>query len=134
MSENQNIESWGRGTLKMIQECVEHKILPPEFNVEMSGIMVSIYSDPRSFLAKKGYDDTLSDIVIDTLAHGQTNNTRIQELCEVSKATATRYLDQLEGDVLLRIGETGRGTYYVIKGLNKGSNKVVAKGGGSANS
>ena len=119
-----DIESWGRGTIKMINECVEHEILPPDFNVEMSGFMVSMFSNPKSLLSGKGYDNTLIDIVIDTLEQGQTSNTRVRKICEVSKATATRYLDQLEGNILSRIGETGRGTYYIIKGLTKGSNKV----------
>ena len=108
----------------MINECVEHEILPPDFNVEMSGFMVSMFSNPKSLLSRKGYDNTLIDIVIDTLEQGQTSNTRVRKICEVSKATATRYLDQLEGIILSRIGETGRGTHYIIKGLTKGSNKV----------
>ena len=93
------------------------------FDVEMSGFIVSMFSNPKSLLSRKGYNNTLIDIVIDTLEQGQTSNTRVRKICEVSKATATatRYLDQLEGNNLSRIGETGRGAYYIIKGFTKGS-------------
>jgi hypothetical protein len=35
--------------------------------------------------------------------------------------TASRYLTELEGNYLDKIGETGRGTVYVFKGLPIGS-------------
>jgi len=110
-----DIESWGRGTIKMIKECVEGKILPPEFNTEMSGLMVSFFSNTKRYLEGKELKAELIDIVLDTLSNRRINNTRVQEICKVSKATATRYLTELDGEFLERVGKTGEGTYYIIK-------------------
>ncbi len=111
-----DIESWGRGTIKMIKESVEGKILPPEFNTEMSGMMVSFFSNAEEYLKGKELKEALISIVLDTLNNGSINNTRVQELCKVSKATATRYLSDLDGEYIERVGKTGEGTYYKLKG------------------
>ncbi|WP_339694479.1 RNA-binding domain-containing protein [uncultured Roseivirga sp.] len=110
------IESWGRGTIKMIKESVAGKILPPEFNTEMSGMMVSFFSDAEEFLKRKELKKELIKVVLDTLEKGNTNNSRVRDICNVSKATATRYLTELDGEFLERVGKTGEGTYYIIKG------------------
>ena len=47
-----------------------------------------------------------------SLNHEATNN-EIEELLEVSDATATRYLDELEeGGLIKQIGKTGVSVYY----------------------
>ena len=38
-----------------------------------------------------------------------------------NKASATRYLKELEDNFIEKMGTTGVGTAYVLKGLNKGS-------------
>lgn len=48
-------------------------------------------------------------------------NTEVQKLSNVSKATATRYLSELEDEYLEKMGTTGVGTQYRLKGLTKGS-------------
>lgn len=63
-----------------------------------------------------GFNSAQIKVVIEGLAGKRVNNKLVQELCGVSKATASRYLEDLEGVYLERIGETGRGTYYKIKG------------------
>lgn len=111
-----DIESWGRGTIKMIKACVEHEILPPSFSSDESGFSVQLYSNTDTILKERGFEDALIAVVKDTLASKRTTNARVQEVCGVTKATATRYLNELEGIYLERVGETGRGTYYKIKG------------------
>lgn len=44
-----DIESWGRGTIKMIKESVDAKILPPGFDTEISGMMVSFFSNAKDY-------------------------------------------------------------------------------------
>ena len=104
-----DIESWGRGTIKIIKECVERKILPPECNTERSGLMVSFFSDAEEFLKRKELKKELIKVVLDTLEKGNTNNSRVRDICNVSKATATRYLTELDGEYLERVGKTGEG-------------------------
>lgn len=115
------IESWGRGTLKMIKECIDAGILPPSFNYDFSGFMVEFYSNAIKYLESKGLPNHLINILVDVIKIKETTNSIVQKLCGVSKATATRYLNELEGEYLDRKGDTGRGTYYTFKGLNKGS-------------
>ena len=55
------------------------------------------------------------------LKNGRITNTDVQEMAKVSKPTATRLLTSLS-DYLEVKGTTGKGTYYVVKGLTKGSN------------
>ena len=54
------------------------------------------------------------------LKNGRITNTDVQEMAKVSKPTATRLLTSLS-DYLEVKGTTGKGTYYVVKGLTKGS-------------
>jgi ATP-dependent DNA helicase RecG len=115
------IESWGRGTIKMINECLKGGILPPDLNTEYSGFMVTFYSDAERYLTIRGIPKPLMEIVLYALNGKEVSNSTVKDLCKVSKATATRYLQQLEGDLLEKVGETGKGTFYIIKGLTKGS-------------
>ncbi len=48
---------------------------------------------------------------------GKISNKKYQEICEVSKGTATKELRELieKFDILERKGNVGAGTYYVIK-------------------
>lgn len=114
------IEAWGRGTLKMIRDSIEKQTLPPIFNVEFSGFMVILYKNAASFLIKEGISVKLIKIVEYVLKNGQITNKDVQKLLDVSKATATRMLKELDDKWIVREGETGRGTKYVIKGLIKG--------------
>ncbi|WP_339700850.1 hypothetical protein [Algoriphagus aquimarinus] len=48
---------------------------------------------------------------------GVVTNAEVQKLGNVSKATATRYLSELEDEYLEKMGTTGVGTQYKLKGL-----------------
>jgi predicted HTH transcriptional regulator len=101
MKENQNIEwkeSWHNDHFKWI--C--------GFANAQGGVL---------FIGK---DD---DGSVKHLANGSVSNSEVQTICNVSKATATRYLGELEADWVDKIGSTGVGTVYVFKGLSKGSKK-----------
>ncbi|MBN2198204.1 winged helix-turn-helix transcriptional regulator [Candidatus Wolfebacteria bacterium] len=48
--------------------------------------------------------------------HERITNNNVEEILGVSDSTATRYLDQLEEEGLIRqVGERGRGVYYELK-------------------
>ena len=59
------------------------------------------------------------------LKNGRITNTDVQEMSKVSKPTATRLLTSLS-DYLELKGTTGKGTYYTVKGLTKGSQRAHA--------
>ena len=100
------IESWGRGTLKMITECRAHHLPAPRFHFDAA--------DFRS----QGLREEFIPLVLHVQTQGTINNTMVQRLMGVSKATATRYLAELEKTgYLQKVGSTGVGTEYLLKGL-----------------
>lgn len=115
------IESWGRGTIKIINACKEHKIAPPIFSNNPPDFQVELIRYSEGALKERGLKDGLIQIVFYVQANEIITNSEVQKLCEVSKATATRYLKKLEDNFIEKMGTTGVGTVYVLKGLNKDS-------------
>jgi ATP-dependent DNA helicase RecG len=115
------IESWGRGTIKMYNACKAHKIAPPVFANDPPDFQVELFKYTDSGLQKLGLKEELRKIVLHIQENGSINNSEIQALCDVSKSTATRYLGELEEKLIEKVGTTGVGTEYVLKGLIKGS-------------
>lgn len=129
LSRSGYIEAWGRGTIKMIQECKKIKLPAPSFNYHNSGFVVEFRKDiyTREILEDKKFSSEQIEILLFTKKQGSINNTNVQELCSVSKRTATRYLNELEAlGHLTKSGETGKGTSYLLKGPQRGQN--VLKG------
>ncbi len=117
------IESWGRGTIKMINACKAHKIAPPIFSNIPPDFQVELIKYTDYGLKELGLKEELRKIMLHIQENGSVSNSEVQTLCSVSKATATRYLGELETDWIDKIGSTGVGTVYVFKGLSKGSKK-----------
>jgi ATP-dependent DNA helicase RecG len=110
------IEHWGRGTLKIIEECKKFKLPPPEMAVIGGGISVTIYKDTTKYLYSLGLSDRQVKAVLYIQEHGSISNTTYQEQFKVSKGTATRDLAELteKFKVILKEGTTGVGTRYVL--------------------
>jgi len=115
------IESWGRGTIKIINACKAHKIAPPVFHHTPPDFQVELIRYTDKGLRDLGLKEEFRKIILFIQEHGGISNSDVQTLCGVSKATATRYLGELETDYVEKIGTTGVGTTYVLKGLTKGS-------------
>jgi ATP-dependent DNA helicase RecG len=126
------IEAWGRGTLNMSNECVKIGLPEPTFRYEMSGFLVEFRKDIyfEKVLEEKGFSPHFIKILLYTKEHESISNSQVQELCSVSKRTATRYLTELESKHLIKTGETGKGTIYILKGIERGQNgsKGATKG------
>lgn len=117
------IESWGRGTIKMISACKAHKIAPPIFSNIPPDFQVELIKYTDNGLKELGLKEELRKIILHIQENGSISNSEVQTVCNVSKATATRYLGELEAEWIDKIGSTGVGTVYVFKGLSKGSKK-----------
>ncbi|UJH90111.1 putative DNA binding domain-containing protein [Antarcticibacterium sp. 1MA-6-2] len=115
------IESWGRGTIKIINACKEHKIAPPIFSNDPPDFQVELFKYSDEGLKEMGVKKELRQIVLHIQANETITNSQVQNICNVSKATATRYLNDLENNFIEKVGTTGVGTVYVLKGLNVGS-------------
>jgi len=114
------IEAWGRGTIKIINECKKAGLPEPIIEYSSGGISVTILKnqfDEKS-LIEKGLS-TRQIKAIEYLKENRNITNKIyQEICEVSKATATRDLTELieKFKLLERSGEVGAGTSYKLIG------------------
>lgn len=114
------IESWGRGTIKIINACKAHKIAPPVFANTAPDFELTLIKYTREYLAAKELKKELITIILHVQEYQTISNSIVQEICNVSKRTATRYLTDLEGFYLVKSGSIGAGTTYVLKGGTMG--------------
>nr|WP_319511312.1 ATP-binding protein [uncultured Draconibacterium sp.] len=114
------IEAWGRGTIKIINECKKAGLPEPIIEYSSGGISVTILKN--QFNEKSLIEIGLSTRQIKAVEYLKENksitNKIYQEICEVSKATATRDLTELieKFKLLERLGEVGAGTSYKLIG------------------
>ena len=118
------IESWGRGTNKIIDACIEADLPEPIIEEEQGGISVTFQKDiyTEDFLQKQDLEKRQITALLHIKEFGAISNSQYQKLTGVSKRTATRDLQQLflEG-FIQKEGITGRGTVY---GFPKGKGAI----------
>ena len=111
------IDSWGRGTLKILKACKEAELPEPELGEIDGGLLVSIFKDKYTLeqLRKLGLNDRQLKAVEFVKQNGRITNKDYQELNAVSKKTASRDLAELvELELLNSSGIAGAGSYYEI--------------------
>ena len=112
------IESWGHGTIKIVEDCLEQGLPEPDF-IEEKGVMTVIfYRDKwnQADLKKMGLNDRQIKAVMHVKEIGKITNQEYQVICETSNRTATRDLTQLVSlKIFQQIGTTGKGTKYVLR-------------------
>ncbi len=123
------IEDVGSGTNKIVKWCIDWGLPEPDFEFTGSSIIVTfrISKLTEEYLEKIGLNERQKKAVKYIKEKGKITNKEYQEINNVSKPTVTRELKGLvDKKVLVRYGETGKGTYYTLferahKGLTKGS-------------
>lgn len=112
-----HIESWGRGTLKVIEECKNYGLLEPLIEEVQGGVTVTLFKDKSNdkYLSKLDLNDSQLKAVKYVQENGHITNGIYKDLYGVSDKTAYRHLDELvkEG-VFVKKGEK-KGTRYEIK-------------------
>lgn len=125
------IEDVGSGTNKIVKWCIDWGLPEPDFEFTGSSIIVTfrISKLTEEYLEKIGLNERQKKAVKYIKEKGKITNKEYQEINNVSKPTVTRELRGLvDKKVLVRYGETGKGTYYTLferahKGL-KGKMKL----------
>ena len=115
------IESWGRGTLKIVEKCLEQELPEPDFVEEHGVMIVTFYKDKwnKENLRKFNLNERQVKAVICVKENGKITNKEYQALCETSNRTATRDLTELVSlKIFQQIGTTGKGTKYVLRRHN----------------
>ena len=110
------IEAWGRGTLKVINECKEHGLPEPEIKVVSGGINVTVFKDKYNENYLKNFD--LNERQIKAIYYvketGKISNMEYQKICGISERTALRDLEYLMSLKLLSRTGRKKGTIYIL--------------------
>lgn len=113
------IDSWGSGTIRIIETCKQANLPDPELIEQEGGFSVTLFKNNLTTeqLTKLGLNDRQLKAVEYVKEKGKITNTDIQELFGVSKATATRDLTELveKFELFEKVGQTGVGTTYVLR-------------------
>lgn len=111
------IESWGRGTIKIIIECKQAGIPEPVFSYDSSDISVefrkNIYNE--KYLQSLDLNERQVKALLYLKEKGKITNSDYQTLNDVSRETATRDLKELiEKQLIKPSGQKGAGAFYTL--------------------
>jgi ATP-dependent DNA helicase RecG len=111
-------DTWGRGTLKIINACLEAELPEPEILEQDGGILVTLFKNKYSAeqLKKLNLNGRQLGAVFYLLEKGSITNKEYQEINYISRQTATRDLKELveKFKIFKREGITGSGTSYIL--------------------
>ena len=110
------IDTWGRGTIKIIEACKDAELPEPVLKQEQGGFLSKVLKDrfTDDQLKKLGLNVRQLEAVEYVKRNGKITNSDYQKLSQVSERTALRDLDELnEMNVFQKKGEK-RGTYYEL--------------------
>ncbi|MEA3495708.1 MAG: ATP-binding protein [Bacteroidota bacterium] len=111
------IEAWGRGTIKIIEQCKEHGLPNPEFENTGKDFWVIFRKDiyNEKYLEELKLNERQIKAVLYIKEKGEITNSEYQILNGANYKTAYRDLEKLvEASVLLKKGEK-KGTFYILK-------------------
>lgn len=111
------IEAWGRGTLKIVDECKKAGLPEPDIELNSGGISVTIYRDifSEKQLKGKGLNQRQIKAVMYVRENGKITNKEYQELNKLSRETASRDLKKLvELGLFKSSGTKGAGSYFEL--------------------
>jgi ATP-dependent DNA helicase RecG len=111
------IDSWGRGTIKIIEACKKAGLPEPVLKEEQGGFLSKIFKDrfTEDQLKKAGLNERQIETILYTKKYGEITNSKYQKIANVSKATATRDIKELEDKGLLKnIGTKGSSAIYKL--------------------
>ena len=109
------IEGWGRGTIEIVNRCLEQELPEPDFIEEYGVFKLTIYKNKwtEENFRKIGLNERQIKLIFYVREKGKITNKEYQELNRISRATATRDLQELvEKKILEQFGSKGQGTFY----------------------
>ena len=112
------IESWGRGTIKIIEKCKEAGLPTPSYYYESSGFWVEFRKDiyNESYLQSISLNDRQIKAILYTRENEKITNSTYQEINDCSRNTASNDLSELvEKELLKPSGQKGAGAFYRLK-------------------
>jgi ATP-dependent DNA helicase RecG len=108
------IESWGRGTNKIIDACIEAGLPEPLIREEQGGVSIVFLKEAP--LKRYGLGDRQIKALTFLKTNERITNQQYQHLFNVSKRTASNDLQLLlEKNLVSKVGSTGKGTHYILQ-------------------
>ena len=111
------IESWGRGTNKIVDSCIEASLPEPIIKEEQGGFSITFLKDifTEEYLQQLDLNEREIKAVLYVKEKGKITNRDYQTLNSVSRITATRDLQVLIEKQLLKSSEQkGAGAFYTL--------------------
>jgi ATP-dependent DNA helicase RecG len=115
------IDSWGRGTVRIIETCKEAGLPEPELTERDGGFLVTLYKDnlTEEQLVKLGLNARHVKAVQYVKEKGKITNKEYQEINDISERTASRELSELvKNGIFEQAGSFGAGSYYQLRQNN----------------
>ena len=111
-----HIESWGRGTLKIIEECEKHGLIEPLIREKGGGVSVTIFKDiyNEKYLSKLDLNDRQKEAIKYIKNKGSVTSSLYVEEFQVAKRTAIRDIEILVELNLLKKEGLSKNTQYII--------------------
>lgn len=105
------VERYGTGTTRIVSECAKAGLPDPEFAADADTFTVTFWKAPVPL------SDRQRQVVAWVKKHERITNAEYQKQFTVSKATATRELEEMVRlKMLNKVGHRGRGVHYVLLG------------------
>jgi ATP-dependent DNA helicase RecG len=117
------IERYGSGIQRIIDACKNAGLPPPVFEERFGGFLVIFKKDiyTEEYLKGRGLNERQIKAVIYAKEKGRITNKEYQEMYGIKKRQASEDLKDLQDKKIFeRVGTTGKGTYYTLKGAAKG--------------
>ncbi len=112
------IDAWGRGTIKILNTCKQAALPEPEMKEQDGGFIITLFKDnlTEEQLIKRGLNARQLKAVQYIKENVEITNGIYQKINNIGKTTATEDLQlMVELGVIIRKGNIGRGTKYVLK-------------------
>ncbi|MDR3138019.1 MAG: putative DNA binding domain-containing protein [Tannerellaceae bacterium] len=111
------IDTWGRGTVKIMETCIEAGLPEPEWIERDGGFLVTLFKDKltEEYLVKQGLNARQLKAVQYVKEKGRITNKEYQEINKISRRTATYELKELlEKFDILKMSGAGATTFYEL--------------------
>ena len=110
------IESWGRGTIKIMERCREQGLPEPDFEEDHGVFVVKFYQDKwnEENLKKLGINERQIKAVMYVKEKGKITNKEYRELTGLSDEGARLDLIELSKRNLIQLIGKGRSAHYIL--------------------
>jgi len=111
------IDTWGRGTLRIIDTCKEAGLPEPELIERDGGFLVTLFKNnlTKEQLKKLGLNERQITAVLYVKENGKITNSEYQKINKISRQMATNELHNLSNMFKLLINKGyGAGSYFEL--------------------